>query len=191
MAALLGVLGAGCASSKAWFRPRERAVAEAPSGETAAEYVLGTAARRAGELRVWSDGARASKKGCVVRVGFEIENESDRELRLDLDATRLENVEAGGREPRDVPQERVASGRVEIPPDRMGRVDLEYLIEGARPTGVRAFVVRWRVVDDAGGRFEQRTPFVRDVRRRYGYSRWSFPLGFTYVYGYDPWWPCW
>ena len=177
------------------FIPRERVVAESPLGVPAAQYELGSPEHRMGEVRIWSDGGSYKElaghgEAVVVAVGMEIENGTDRELRVD--AVELEQVDFGGGDTiaRIQPVEPV--GAQVISAKAMGELRVQFALpEDAEPADVLGFAVRWRLAQD-DLQFEELTPFRRMRQQTqgafYGASFYGAPLfGSAFAFG----WPFW
>ncbi len=181
----LAVAASACTSSRAWFRPGENSGSESPGGFPAASYDVGRDSQAAGQVTVWSEGARLDDRGMtVVRVGFEIENWSGAEVELVLAETDLRAVQTGSDLFEDLPYSAMGGNAV-VPDQKVGRVDLEFTIPEAWLTGpedIASFHVRWLLLGKEIDALRQLTPFRRDVRRYYG------PYYYGPYYGRSLWW---
>ena len=180
LAALLLSTFAACWSPR-YFAPREYVGATSPDGSPAALYQVPGAAGAvsSAEVRVWSRGASAefaadSREVVEVHVGFEVENNGEEPLQLDLGTVVLEAMTIDGvLQPPLSPLRIVGDGTAA--PRTTARVDLWYEPAAPKPRAVDAFSVRF--VLRAGDRvaLQQVTPF----------GAW------TYAAYYDPYWSSW
>lgn len=165
VAALLLLLASAACWSPRYFVPRERVVATAPDGSPAAMYVLpaeGTAAST-GELRAWSNGARAlydqnDREVVHLHVGFELENNGSNALQLDLGSIVCEDVMIAGAIQGPIAPLTIA-GDGNAPPGRTARVDLTFELVTNKPSGVDGFAVRFVVREGERVVLQQVTPF--------------------------------
>ncbi len=175
-----------------YFEPRENLTGLSPDGRAAAVYQVarGGAERVRGELRVWSDGAVAryaedSEEVVDLHVAFELENNGEGPLELDLDGLRLEElVLDGAPSPELGPSSVAGSGRAE--PGSTSRVDVVFRPPTTYPSDVEAFGVRFSVRDGFGGAVGQKTPFAPARAVPYGGLYWgggSWAGGFWGPYG--------
>ncbi len=181
-----------CGPSRYYFRPAEKLRAESLDGFPAAEYEVSVGAERWGEVRIWSEGAELRSHGgperTVVIVGFEIENNSEAPLQLDLTETRLRVIRAGESEVVDCQADPLPA-EVRAGPHTVHGTRLEFwLPENVRPVDLKAFRVRWVVRGPGQQRYQQHTAFLRAqpvYARYYGYHPWRFGYGFWF--GPDCW----
>src|SRR6185369_3936734 len=89
--------------SPRYFAPREYMGAAGPDGSPAALYQVPAAAGvlPSGEVRVWSRGAGArftddNREVVELHVGFEVENNSEQPLQLDVDTVAVEAMTIDG-----------------------------------------------------------------------------------------------
>lgn len=185
-----------CGASREYFRPMERAVAESPEGEIAAEYRLGFDKDRWGEVRVWCGGAREREidgaYATVLDIGFAIKNVTDTPLELDLDKLRVESLRSDQPAPPPIaPHGR--SGRARAEPHALTDVELEFVLPaGLAPSDVTAFQVHWTLHGPNEMAYEQFTPFARYRPYYRDYYYWYDDWGpYWYPYAYPapyPWW---
>ena len=188
LALLLALLTCSCGTSRAWFRPAERALTESVGGFIAAQYELQDAGKRWGEVRVWSTGAareddRERDAPTGMAIAFEIENTSDEELELVTAEIRLKEIETRRRRiDAMTPAETGPSTR--IGPNAVVGARFRFTFpDDIDPDDIDSFRVRWVLTSPEGKRFTQFTTFVRSYyrghRRHRGYSYW-YP---TFVFG--------
>lgn len=184
------VVALGCASQPEYFRPTERAVGTAPTGEPESVYDVVVAGTRYGEVKVWSAGAyRGAVEGrerTLVHVAIDVENASDVALRLDPRAIRLEAIKLNDVVLPDAPMVSTA-GSMQIPPKSAGGFEAYFeLPEGTDPQNVDAFQVRWSLAAD-GELYSQITPFTEfsPPRYYYGYAPGYYYPYYRYGYYYD------
>lgn len=203
------VLLAGCWQPR-YFTPRENLNGSGPDGDAAAVYKIRTAAGESaakvdalveadpesepaiGEVRIWSGGAktRSTEGGdgmIELHVGFELENNGDAPLRLDLESVGVEELFVDGQLQDQLSPVEVKGSGVAAP-GGSGRVDLLFRPQATYPSDIDAFSVRFLMRDGAGNSVGQVTPFepVRIWRQqdpgwgyRYG-GRWG---GYYGLYG--------
>lgn len=175
-----------------YFAPRESVAATGPDGDLAAQYaVVGDPGQPlpAGEVRIWSHGARAlftedNREIVELHVGFELENNSDQDLQLDLASVTCEELAVDGvRQGPLLPQQYSGDGLA--PPKTTSRVDLVFEPVGAdAPHDIDGFSVRF-VVRAGGGEsareaLVQVTPFGPFDPNPYPYDPywgWGFGVG--------------
>jgi hypothetical protein len=181
-------LCAGCWNPR-YFAPREHVAASGPDGSAAALYTVpaGTAnAPAAGELRVWSRGARArftddDREIVELHVGFELENNGAEPLQLDPGTIVCEDLMVDG-----LLQPPLAPVRIDgdgaASPGATARVDLTFEAPTNKPRDVDSFAVRFQVRSGEHTLLQQVTPFGVAVRRvddrDYWGPGWGWGLGF-------------
>ncbi len=181
------VLAAGCWNPR-YFAPREHVAASAPGGHAAALYVVPAApdATGAGELRVWSRGAKArftddDREVVELHVGFELENNGSAPLQLDLGAVVCEDLMLDG-----LLQQPLAPLRIDgdgaAPPGTTARVDLTFEPPADAPRDVDGFAVRFVVLSGDHVVLQQVTPFGI-AARRYDDDRWGPTWGWGFGFG--------
>ena len=191
---------AGCWQPR-YFTPRENLSGSGPDGSSAAVYVVdtGDSASSNAEVRVWSQGAEArftddDSEVVDLHVGFELENNSQQAIALDVDALTCEELIVDGllQEPIG-PQE--VSGSGFAPPGTTTRVDVVFRPPTTIPRSVDAFTVRFAVRSEQDQVLSQATPFApaaRHFNNYYGgayFGPWG-PWG-GYRYGYSGFWRPW
>jgi hypothetical protein len=185
-AALTGA--AGCMAAQS-FMPAEHVTGLSPNGsQYAAEYRMQDKEGFFGEAKVWSRGVyRTDVDGhdqTVVHVGFAFDNVIDSPLRFDPQRVYLEDVVM-----EDGRIERVSPVRVngdpQVPAGQEREIQVLFALpRDVWPSSVRAYRVVWSVTD--GGRYSERTPFLRDASE---YDDVNFGIS---IYGgyYSPfYWP--
>ncbi len=172
-----------------YFTPREHVEATAPDGSPAALYGVpgdAGAATPAGELRVWSGGAKArfaddDREVVDLHVGFELENNSSRALQLDVAGVTCDDLMLDG-----VLQHALAPVRVEgdgsAAPGQTARVDFVFEPATEQPGDIESFAVRFAVRDGERVVLQQVTPFGPWVRSRSDDRYWG-PWGFGWGFG--------
>ena len=163
-----------------YFAPREYMGAAGPDGSPAALYQVPApaGAPSSGEVRVWSGGARAlftddSREVVELHVGFEVENNGQEPLQLDLGTVAIEAMTIDGApQPPLSPLRIVGDGTAAA--GTTARVEFRFEPHAAKPYDVDGFSVRF--VLRAGERvaLQQVTPFA----------------AWTYAYA-DPYWDSW
>jgi len=158
--AVLG-LGGGCVNSRA-FVPTEHVTGFSPSGEQyAAEYSLIEDGESIGEVKVWSDGASRDRAEdgtrTVVRVAFEITNQSSAPLRFDEQRLFLEETPEEGKTPGRERATRVDGGTL-VPVGDSRQVTVTFALpSGVWPSDIPGYRVGWTVV--ARKSHSRKTPF--------------------------------
>lgn len=190
---LLLPLTAGCWSPR-YFEPRENTNGTGPDGDLAAVYQLKVdenASATQGEVRIWSEGARAlfaddGEEIVELHVGFEVENNGAAPLELDTDALRCEELLIDGTLRDPLAPERV-SGSGYASPGSTARLDVVFRPPTTYPRAIDGFSVRFAVRDDAGRGIAQVTPFrvARRVSRSvyYGSAFYGPYWGWGGLYG--------
>ena len=172
---------AGCWQAR-YFTPRENQNGTGPDGEPAAVYQVQTGADPAtqGEVRIWSEGARAfftddDREVVELHIGFEVENNGAAALELDADALRCEELMIDGllQDPLQ-PYQVIGDGTT--PPGTTSRIDVLFWPPTTVPRSIEGFSVRFAVRAGEGRRVAQGAPFAPTPRRVRG--QWA----------YDPWW---
>jgi hypothetical protein len=188
LAALL--LLPACATTHRSFAPRVNASAISPDGLPAAQYPLADKDGPTGDVRVWADADLEKVDGvdaAVVHVGIEMVNRGQKDLSIDVDAVRLQEVEAGG-EPAGAARTLRALGNPVAHPGHSTRMHF-YLQPAGVPSAraLTAFDVHWQVrtVGAADAGYEQVTPFA--IYQGY-YPYYRYPYYYGYGYG---WWGPW
>lgn len=188
--ALLLFVAAGCWQPR-YFEPRENLTGRSPDGRRAAVYVLEDVGglRAAGEVRVWSDGARAryaehGQEVVDLHVGIELENNGAAQLELDLAALQLEQLYVDGQPGPPLPPAEV-DGSPRAAPGATARVDVVFRPPTTYPRAVDSFGVRFSVRDDAGVRLGQMTPFAPAPPPGV-YGGWGGAYGPGGPWGYGP-----
>jgi hypothetical protein len=188
---LLALPGAACWSPR-YFTPRENVDATAPDGTPAAQYTVPAPAGAtppAAEVRVWSGGAQArftddDREIVELHVGFELENNGQVPLQLDLGTVACEELLLDG-----VLQPTLQPLRIQgdgtAPPGATARVDLTFEPATTVPRDVDRFAIRFVVREGEQPVLQQSTPFQPWVRnyddyhhRFWGGWGWGFGLGF-------------
>lgn len=196
-AVVLPLLALGACWGPRYFAPREHVAATGPEGDLAAIYVVtgdGAQQPRAGEVRVWSHGARAlytddDREIVELHVGFELENNSDQPLQLDLASVSCEELAIDGvRRGPLAPQRYTGDGLA--PPKTTSRVDLVFEPGADAPYEIDGFSVRFVVRAGAGESsreaLAQVTPFgPYDPYPYYSdpyWGGWGWGIGFGWSY---------
>jgi hypothetical protein len=182
---LLALPFAACWSPR-YFTPRENVDATAPDGAPAAQYIVSAPAA---EVRVWSSGAKArftddDREIVELHVGFELENNGQVPLQLDLgtvtcDELLLDGVLQPSLQPLRIQGDGTAG------PGATARVDLTFEPATTVPRDIDSFAIRFVVRDGEQVALQQSTPFQPWVRNYDGYHDrfwggwgWGFGLGF-------------
>ena len=181
---VLSMVAAGCWQPR-YFAPRENVNGESPTGEAAAVYPIDREGdeRVAGEVRLWSRGAKArftdeDEEVVDLHVGFELENNGQVPLELDLDSVAVEELFVDGYLQDPLPPTTVrGSGRAA--PGTTERVDLVFRPPTTYPRDIDSFAVRFAIRDGLGAPVGQVTPFAPARARSY------YAVG---VYGAYPYW---
>lgn len=125
------LLAAGCWQPR-YFAPRENRNGTSPDGDAAAIYALPpvSGVASAGEVRVWSHGARAhyienDTEVVDLHVGFELENNGSVPLALDASVLACEELFVDGLLQAPLAPHTI-QGRVEALPGGTVRVDLVF-----------------------------------------------------------------
>jgi hypothetical protein len=174
--AIAAALGFGCVNSRA-FVPAEHVTGVSPSGEQfAAEYTLLEGGESLGEVKVWSDGARRDRAEgdtrTVVRVAFEIDNQSGAPLRLEAERLFLEEMPENGKAPGRERAARV-DGATNVPAGESRHVAVTFALpSGVWPSDIPGYSVGWTVL--GGKAHSRKTPFVY-VRPPRDANPWSYP----------------
>ncbi|MFN3242098.1 MAG: hypothetical protein ACE37K_11345 [Planctomycetota bacterium] len=195
-------LTAGCWQPR-YFAPRENLTGTSPEGRGAAVYQVerDEDARTRGEVRIWSDGAQArftddDQEVVDLHVAFEVENNGEVPLELDVDSIRVEELFVDGylKDPL-LPQ--AVAGRPRAEPGTTTRVDLVFRPPTTYPSDVDSFDVRFAVRDGVGA-VGQVTPFApaQQLRGRYRDRYWNDPFwgggfwgpGWGWGYGWGAGW---
>ena len=172
------------------FMPREHVAAVGPDGDPAALYVVAVTTdasqpARTGEVRIWSHGARAlftedDREIVELYVGFELENNCDVPLRLDLASVTCEQLAIDGVVHGPL-QPKAFSGDGEARPRTTTRVDVVFEPPAEAPQRIDGFSIRFvvRAGSDEAAReaLVQVTPFG--------------PYEPYDPYYHDPWGPYW
>ena len=185
------LLLAGCWNPR-YFAPREHVGAVGPDGNAAALYPIAGADGVAGELRVWSRGAKArftddDREVVELHVGFELENNGTAPLQLDLGSIACEQLSLDGELQPPLAPLRI-DGDGAAGPGATARVDLTFEPPADAPRDVDSFSVRFAVRGPQGFALQQVTPFGLAVRRRddrYWGPGWGWGIGFGL--GWHPW----
>lgn len=176
-----------CATERALFRPREKVLAESPDGHPAALYALDDEGKSVGEVRIWSAGSWREDNDAqrtVIHLGLEVENRTGGQLTVDVDATDLRQVTAGGRDLAQVERLDVR-GSPEIGDGSVGSVEFLFgLPAGNDPTDLDGFQAHWLLRGLHERDFEQLTPFRRDYSVAEERTRWHGGFGFAYGWPY-------
>lgn len=191
-------LTAGCWQPR-YFAPRENLTGTSPEGRGAAVYQVERAgdARTKGQVRVWSDGAKArftddDQEVVDLHVAFEVENNGEVPLELDVESLGVEELFIDGYlEDSLAPQSILGRSRAE--PGATTRVDVVFRPPTTYPSDVDSFDVRF-AIDDGAGPVGQVTPFapVQNLRGGYyGDPYWNDPFwsgGYWGPYGWRGGW---
>lgn len=190
---LVLVSAAGCWQPR-YFEPRENLTGASPEGLPAAVYEVarGDDHRARGQVRVWSDGARArygedDEEVVDLHVAFELENNGAGALELDLASLQVQALQIeGGLEPPLAPSEVEGGARAE--PGATTRVDAVFRPPTAYPSDIDSFDVRFAVRDSQGGVVSEVTPFA-PMPTRFGPGRsfWGDPAWNGAYWGAGPW----
>ena len=171
----------GCVSSRA-FVPGEHVTGVSPDGERlAAEYALLEDGEALGDVKVWSDGAERDGSRTVVRVAFELTNQSHQPLRFDAPSLFLEELPAKGKASG---RERASglAGDVLVPAGESRQLAATFTLpSGVWPSDVPGYRVGWTVLGSKN--HSRKTPFVY-VRGPRELDPWG-PVYGPY-YGYYP-----
>jgi len=147
-------VAAGCWQPR-YFEPREHLTGASPDGLPAAVYPVaeGGGLARHGEVRVWSDGARArdaadGEEVVDLHVGIELENNGEGALDLDVASLQVEQLFVGGQ---PSPPLRPASvqGEARAAPGATARLDVLFRPPTSAPRDVDSFGLRFAVRDGA------------------------------------------
>jgi hypothetical protein len=188
-----------------YFSPREHQDGTSPSGHPAAVYALPAATAgvaELGELRLWSAGTRArydeaGEERIELHIGFELENNSDEPLQLDLASIRCEELVVDDLLQPPLPHQLVEGTGLALPGSTV-RVDCLYLPPAEVPSDVDSFSIRFVV--RAGDRvvLQQVTPFGPQTRSMAAFrddpyfyawnSRWGPGWGPGWAVGWGPGW---
>jgi hypothetical protein len=170
--------------------PAEHVTGLSPNGsQYAAEYRMQDKEGYFGDAKVWSRGVyRTDVDGhaqTVVHVGFALDNVIDSPLRLDPDRVYLEDVALDdGRIEKVLPLR--VDGNPEIPAGQEREVQVLFALpRDVWPSSVRAYRVVWSVTD--GGRYTERTPFLRDASAYDDVNVGVSIYGGYYYPFYSPW----
>jgi len=181
LAAASLLLGCSACWNPRYFAPREHVDATGPGGIPAANYEVAAAA----ELRVWSQRVEARftddhREVVELHVGFELENNGEAPLQVDLGSIACEELLLDGAlQPHLVPVRLTGDGRAL--PNTTARVDAIFEPATTYPSDVESFAVRFRVLGNDGSvALTQLTPFEPWVRSydRDHRSDWSWGWGF-------------
>lgn len=164
---------AGCWQPR-YFAPRENVNGTGPGGHSAAVYRVARSGDTDldGELRLWSEGARAryaenDEEVVELHLGFELENTGERPFEIDLETLRLEEVFVDGVLQDPLPPATI-DGSGYIGPGGTSRLDLLFRPGTTYPRSVDGFALRFEVYDEAGDIFEEVTPFGVAANRQRG-----------------------
>jgi hypothetical protein len=191
--------GSGCASYQA-FVPIADVTAPSPEAEhTAADYALGPAQQRWGNVQVWTHGAyREEREGAartVVHIGFSVHNQGASPLRLDEKRLFLEDVALGsGLVHRIAPSH--VDGNEPIGASSTRQIDAYFdLPRRARPYDVAGYRVSW-AFQGPNDTIAEHTDFRSTTyawRRSYAYYPGAYPWGwyyplrpYPYYFSYSP-----
>lgn len=148
-----------------YFVPRERVAAMAPDGSPAAMYVLPAepGGPSSGEVRAWSRGAEAlfdqqDREVVHLHVGFEIENNGQQPLQLDLGAIVCEDLQVAGAMVAPLPPLLIV-GDGTAPAGHTARVDVTFEVATNQPGSIDGFAVRFVVREGDRVVLQQVTPF--------------------------------
>lgn len=188
-------LTAGCWQPR-YFAPRENLTGSSPEGRGAAVYQVerDDDERTRGEVRIWSDGARArfteeDEEVVDLHVAFEVENNGAVPLELDLEALQLEELFLDGYLQEPLAPASV-DGRSRAEPGSTARVDVVFRPPTTYPSDVDSFDVRFAVRDGVGGVVGQVTPFApARSRGYYNDPYWNDPYWGASYWGGGPWGP--
>jgi len=176
-------LTAGCWQPR-FFAPRENLTGTSPEGLGAAVYPVERAddARTRGQVRVWSGGAKArftddDQEVVDLHVGFEVENNGEVPLELDVDSLQVEELVLDGYLKDPLAPEAI-SGRTRAEPGSTARIDVVFRPPTTYPRDIDSFDVRFSVRDGVGA-VGQVTPFAPTTRVYAGYygdPYWNDPF---------------
>jgi len=162
VALTLALSACGTYYRPSYYRPAERALGAAPSGEPAALYDAVSDRGQLGEVRVWSRGTDRGivddAEATVLHLGFVVENLGEAPLTLD---PALLRVDVGGR----LAQPASSVPAQEIPPGASGDVELYFVVRDRAPQDVRYFTTDWSIAA-TGHAYRQRTAFVMDATQQ-------------------------
>lgn len=189
------LMTAGCWQPR-YFEPRENLSGSSPAGRPAAVYPVGQSGddTRSGQLRVWSDGARArytdaGEEVVDLHVGVELENNGAAPLELELGSLRLEQLRLSGQPSAALPPAAVeGSPRAEA--GETARVDVVFRPPARYPRDVDSFGVRLSVRGGGDVLLRQLTPFAPAPPPGFygpGYGAWGAGYGGAAVWGGPPW----
>lgn len=189
------LLQAACWSPR-YFTPREHVNGTGPKGHAAAVYsVAGADAAQppGGEVRMWSQGARAhydANQDEVVQlhIGFELENTGAEPLQLDLAGMRCEEVMVGGLLLPPFAPLRV-EGDGYAPPGSTARVDVTFQPAAEAPRDIEGFAIRFTVLAGERRALSQVTPFGPRVQQSTGSAYYGSGFGspWGWGWGYSRW----
>lgn len=178
---------ASCATNRE-FAPRENSNGTSPTGRPAAVYSLlgpaGTASP--GEVRVWSEGAvrgasseNSTSETTWIAIAFELENNSDQPIELDVQSMRIAALDTGTGHLEDLTPVETRGETIAVP-GRTSRSEFRFSPgDAVMPRDVAGFEVRW-LVHIGPASFRQATPFapfVPDVPAYWDtWPYWGFGL---------------
>lgn len=191
----------GCWQAR-YFAPRENRNGTGPSGYAAAVYDVAHpgGVDVSGEVRLWSDGARArfteaEEEVVDLHVGFELENTGGLPIEIDPESVVVGDLYLDGRlQPPIKPHEVRGSGGAG--PGATTRFDLVFRPATTVPRDIDGFEVRFSVRDGIAEMVRQATPFApeRPPNQRVYYAApgpyWGWGWGWGYGWG-GYWGPGW
>ncbi len=190
------LLQAACWSPR-YFTPREHVNGSGPKGHPAAGYAVPAAEpglAAVGEVRLWSEGARAryddnEDEVVQVHIGFELENTGDQPLQLELASLQCEEMVVDG-----LLQAPFAAVRIDgdgyAPPGATARLDAFFQPTADAPRHIEGFSIRFAVLAGERRALAQVTPFgprqqaVSPSPYYWGAFGPYYGLGWSYGYGY-------
>lgn len=190
--ALLPLLAvtAGCWQPR-YFAPREHLDGNGPQGEPAALYAVppATDAAASAEVRVWSGGATAhfadddDRELVELHVGFELENNGDTPLQIDLASIVCQDMLLDGTPQPPLNPVRVVGAGTAAPRTTV-RVDAVFEPPTTTPRDIDAFATSFVVKRGEEQVLSQVTPFAPwepyPYGRDYYWSSWGFGWGYHY-----------
>jgi hypothetical protein len=179
-----------CWSPRA-FTPRERVDAVGPGGVPAALYPIPAAdagAASSAEVRVWSQGAQAryaddDREITELHIGFELENNGDRPLQLDLGALACEDLMIDGLLQEPLQPVRMDGDGTALP-GRTARVDVLFEPATTHPRDIETFRIRFVVRDGEREVLRQVAPFGPWTRPRDDDPYWQASYGWGWGWGW-------
>lgn len=177
----------GCAPRAVNFVPTENVDAEGLGGQPAALYEIEDSGRRVGRVKVWAEAMRRQQGATFAHLDLEVQNASDKPIRLDVSGLALEAFDQSDRPFQGIQLTDIHTTGADdlvVAPHQAGTFDLFFNADGIAPGNVGSMRLRWVLTYDDGRAYVQFTDFRRSVAPRYGSYYGYYP---TYGYYYNPW----